>query len=250
MGQGTSNFIRSTKCIVCFNLVSRETSEPRLIIVAGRIFGDVLEGVRVAKMAGRHFFDLARLQNGAPSIASPTNTKQKQQTETAAFTVILLAMAPTLKEVDAIELKAAASAPALAAAVESERVGIAVETVSSGMPPVNQDHATAPPAAAPSPPVRQSTTTTITTTAPPTKPLITSIERENPNDIPPDESAFLVPPHFSRNNPFHRNLANLDLAMRCAICSELYHAPVTLIPCMHAFCSLCVRAHFKSTLTG
>ena len=151
-------------------------------------------------------------------------------------------MAPTLKAVDAVASTAAAPTAA-AAAVE-----MSTESTSSRMPNDYHPAATAaPPGAAvlplPSPPLhmKQSTKTLTTTTI---------IARENPNDIPPDESAFLIEPHFSRHNPFHRNLSNLDLAMRCAICSELYHAPVTLIPCMHAFCSLCVRNHFKSTLTG
>lgn len=77
-----------------------------------------------------------------------------------------------------------------------------------------------------------------------------SIQPENPDDIPPDESAFTLPPHFSHSNPFHRNLRDLDLSMRCAICSDLYHAPVTLLPCLHNFCSLCIRNHFKATYTG
>jgi hypothetical protein len=162
------------------------------------------------------------------------DTELHSQTET---------MAPTLKAVDAVASTAAPTAAA-AAAVE-----ISTESTSSRMPNDNHPAATAAPqgsAAAlplPSPPLhmKQSTKTLTTTTI---------IARENPNDIPPDESAFLIEPHFSRHNPLHRNLSNLDLAMRCAICSELYHAPVTLIPCMHAFCSLCVRNHFKSTLTG
>ncbi len=154
-------------------------------------------------------------------------------------------MAPTLKAVDAVVPTAAAPSAATAAAVE-----ISIESTSSRMPNDNHAAATAAPLGAavlhlpvPSPPLQMQQSTKPLTTA-------TSIARENPNDIPPDEFAFLIEPHFSRHNPFHRNLSNLDLAMRCAICSELYHAPVTLVPCMHAFCSLCVRNHLKSTLTG
>lgn len=161
-------------------------------------------------------------------------------------------MAPTLKEIDAVVSVAAAPLPATAATIsaKSERVRNTYESSSSGMPTDGHVSAGAvpPPAlAANSPPLQLQQ---IATSSAPTKQLITQIERENPNGIPPDESAFLIEPHFSRHNPFHRHLSNLDLAMRCAICSELYHAPVTLIPCMHAFCSLCVRNHFKSTLTG
>ena len=73
---------------------------------------------------------------------------------------------------------------------------------------------------------------------------------ENPADVPPDEYAFLVPPHFDNANPFHRDLSTLDLTMRCAICTEFYRAPVTLLPCLHSFCSLCIRNHLRSTYTG
>ena len=99
--------------------------------------------------------------------------------------------------------------------------------------------------AAPSPPPPTTTTTTTKWGRP------SPIEREeDPSDVPPDEYAFLVPPHFSGSDLFHRDLSLLDLSMRCVICKEFYRAPVTLLPCFHSFCSLCVRNHFRSTYTG
>jgi hypothetical protein len=107
---------------------------------------------------------------------------------------------------------------------------------------------------------RSATMTTTTSTVPPPMTAMTTtstkktmkiiVERENPNDVPPDEYAFLVPPHFDAKDPFHRDLSCLDLSMRCTICSEFYRAPVTLLPCLHSFCSLCVRNHFRTTYTG
>ena len=71
-----------------------------------------------------------------------------------------------------------------------------------------------------------------------------------PANVPDDQTAFLVAPHFSRNNPFHRDLSAFDLSMRCSICKDLFQSPVSLMPCLHNFCSLCVRDHLKSTYTG
>ena len=74
--------------------------------------------------------------------------------------------------------------------------------------------------------------------------------KENEEDIPPDELAFVTPPHFNPQNPFHKHLSELDLSMRCAICYELYHVPVSLLPCLHSFCSYCIRDHFKQSMAG
>ena len=76
------------------------------------------------------------------------------------------------------------------------------------------------------------------------------VEREDPANVPDDETAFLVGPHFSGRNPFHRDVSEFDLSMRCPICKELFNAPVSLYPCLHSFCSLCVRDHLKREYTG
>lgn len=76
------------------------------------------------------------------------------------------------------------------------------------------------------------------------------IELEDPSSVPPDEMAFVSGPHFDGTKPFHRSLSGLDLSVRCPICRELFRAPVLLFPCMHNFCSLCVRNHFKHTFNG
>ena len=77
-----------------------------------------------------------------------------------------------------------------------------------------------------------------------------SIVHEDPSKVPPDEMAFITQPHFQPSNIFHRSLSNLDLSMRCTLCSEFFHCPVTLVPCLHNFCSLCIRQFLKSTYTG
>ena len=133
---------------------------------------------------------------------------------------------PSLKEVDAV-----AAGPVAAAGTESANHPMITVTSSDD----NNDARAYPTAAA--------------FTGQIVAPTI-SIQPENPDDIPPDESAFTLPPHFRQSNPFHRNMRDLDLSMRCAICSDLYHAPVTLLPCLHNFCSLCIRNHFKATYTG
>lgn len=77
-----------------------------------------------------------------------------------------------------------------------------------------------------------------------------SIPKEDPKSIPNDETAFTITPHFSTSNPFHRSLHDLDLSYRCTICYQLYNVPVSLYPCLHSFCSLCIRTNLKSQYTG
>lgn len=81
------------------------------------------------------------------------------------------------------------------------------------------------------------------------KPQMT-IPQEDPKSIPNDETAFTITPHFSTSNPFHRSLHDLDLSYRCTICYQLYNVPVSLYPCLHSFCSLCIRTNLKSQYTG
>ena len=76
------------------------------------------------------------------------------------------------------------------------------------------------------------------------------IQHESPTQVPTDETSFTHPPHFSSTNPFHRNLSTLDLSMRCTICYEVLNVPVSLVPCLHNFCSLCIRSHLRTTYTG
>ncbi len=98
---------------------------------------------------------------------------------------------------------------------------------------------------------RSATITTTRSTTTTTRTRTDDVIRlENPADVPPDEYAFLIPPHFSNTNPFHVDLSILDQTMRCPICTEFYRAPVTLLPCLHSFCSLCIRNHLRSTYTG
>jgi E3 ubiquitin-protein ligase RAD18 len=76
------------------------------------------------------------------------------------------------------------------------------------------------------------------------------IPKEDPKSIPNDETAFTNTPHFSIKNPFHRSLRDLDLSYRCTICYQLYNVPVSLYPCLHSFCSLCIRTNLRSQYTG
>ena len=84
-------------------------------------------------------------------------------------------------------------------------------------------------------------------TQPPPPP---QIQHESPTQVPTDETSFTHPPHFSPANPFHRHLSTLDLSMRCTICYEVLNVPVSLVPCLHNFCSLCIRSHLRTTYTG
>jgi Zinc finger, C3HC4 type (RING finger) len=43
-------------------------------------------------------------------------------------------------------------------------------------------------------------------------------------------------------------LKNLDRSLRCGICINICHAPVSIIGCNHTYCSECIRAHFQSEL--
>lgn len=144
-------------------------------------------------------------------------------------------MAPTLKEVDSTaaatgaregEIGSSSSPPAESAGGCGGGGGVEIRplvSMSSSSPEDNADGASS---------------------------SVAKIQLEDPDGVPPDEMAFVVPPHFSPSNPFHQNMRDLDHAMRCGICAELYVAPVTLYPCLHAFCSHCVRQHLKKTSTG
>ncbi|EJK57199.1 hypothetical protein THAOC_22785, partial [Thalassiosira oceanica] len=79
---------------------------------------------------------------------------------------------------------------------------------------------------------------------------IEAVRREDESTVPPDEMAFTHPPHFSACNPLHRDLRDLDQSLRCEICYELYNIPVSLVPCLHTFCSHCIRTHLRDTMIG
>ncbi|KAL7457675.1 hypothetical protein ACHAWC_009252, partial [Mediolabrus comicus] len=95
-----------------------------------------------------------------------------------------------------------------------------------------------------------STTTTTTTSTQIQQQQQLIIPKEDPKSIPNDETAFTNTPHFSISNPFHRSLRDLDLSYRCTICYQLYNVPVSLYPCLHSFCSLCIRTNLRSQYTG
>jgi hypothetical protein len=63
-----------------------------------------------------------------------------------------------------------------------------------------------------------------------------------------DELDFITGPYFSASNPLHSSLKNLDLSYRCTICRELYTNPVAVMPCLHTFCSECIRKHCKTMM--
>lgn len=63
-----------------------------------------------------------------------------------------------------------------------------------------------------------------------------------------DEFDFISPPHFSASNPLHKSLKQQDQSYRCSICSELYTTPVAVMPCLHIFCSECIRKHCKFSM--
>ena len=79
---------------------------------------------------------------------------------------------------------------------------------------------------------------------------VAAIRREDESTVPPDEMAFTHPPHFSKGNPLHRDLRDFDQSLRCEICYELYNIPVSLVPCLHTFCSHCIRTHLRDTMIG
>jgi len=58
------------------------------------------------------------------------------------------------------------------------------------------------------------------------------------------EDMWVSPPHFSSNNALHSGLKDLEHSLRCLICREFMTAPVSIVPCQHAFCSECIRKHF------
>ena len=179
-------------------------------------------------------------------------------------------MAPTLKEVNAMPSSSGTSTSPLQRgeinnAVEDELPAAPIALVSScdnSNEATAVDQAETNDADADEPIMKPAASPTATTaqyqqpsssTTPSTSPSTTiqiQIQHEDSTQIPTDPTAFTYPPHFTKTNPLHTALSELDETMRCNICREFYHAPVMLLPCCHNFCSLCVRHHFKATYTG
>jgi late competence protein required for DNA uptake (superfamily II DNA/RNA helicase) len=59
-----------------------------------------------------------------------------------------------------------------------------------------------------------------------------------------DEDVWVAAP-LDATDPLHNSLKELEHQMRCPICCEFLHAPVSVIPCSHTFCSECIRTNFK-----
>ena len=155
-------------------------------------------------------------------------------------------MAPTLKDVSTTD----AADPSTAAAR-----GDLAESGSGGPPAPETESAPPPP---PSPPASSAAAARrggggdsgAARVALPPPVSLPSCCDPSASAVPSDPSDFVAPPHFSRSDPFHRALSDLDRSLRCPICQELYSTPVTLLPCLHTFCSLCVRSHLRATYTG
>ena len=155
-------------------------------------------------------------------------------------------MAPSLKAVSTTDSVATGGSPvakgqlSCTAAInpisssDNSNEALLINEKNDGLPELNDQKLAPPP---PPPPAAAAATQR-------------SIVHEDPSKVPPDEMAFITPPHFQPSNIFHRSLSNLDLSMRCTLCSEFFHCPVTLVPCLHNFCSLCIRQFLKSTYTG
>lgn len=46
----------------------------------------------------------------------------------------------------------------------------------------------------------------------------------------------------------YKQLYEMEQSMRCNICHDIYHAPVSIIPCYHTYCSKCIRQHLRTEL--
>eukprot|EP00956_Cyclotella_meneghiniana_P004797 scaffold5916_cov44-Cyclotella_meneghiniana.AAC.14 len=95
-------------------------------------------------------------------------------------------------------------------------------------------------------------TKSATTKSSSTKQIPIQQQQVNAISLPPptDEHDFTSPPYFSSSNSLHSSLSRLDLSYRCSICGDLYQTPVAVLPCLHTFCSECIRRHCKFGLGG
>lgn len=62
-----------------------------------------------------------------------------------------------------------------------------------------------------------------------------------------DEDCWVTAP-LTKHNPLHRSLRDFEQQMRCPVCHEFFHAPVSVQPCLHTFCSECIRNSLKAGL--
>jgi E3 ubiquitin-protein ligase RAD18 len=64
-----------------------------------------------------------------------------------------------------------------------------------------------------------------------------------------DEEVWINPP-FDAKNALHAGLSDFEQTLRCPICCELLHVPVSIQPCQHSFCSECIQSHVKAGLAS
>ena len=70
-----------------------------------------------------------------------------------------------------------------------------------------------------------------------------------PGESDDDEYMWKSPP-FSPSNALCSGLHDFESTLRCPICIQFLHIPVSLLPCHHAFCSECIRTNIKSKIKG
>lgn len=64
-----------------------------------------------------------------------------------------------------------------------------------------------------------------------------------------DEFVWTAPP-LSASNSLHVKMRAFEHEVRCQICHEFFQNPVSVMPCLHSFCSECIRSCFKESLKG
>ena len=68
--------------------------------------------------------------------------------------------------------------------------------------------------------------------------------------IADDDADMWVSPPFSASNSLHRGLREMEENLRCSICGAFMKSPVSVDPCHHTFCSLCIQQHARACLGG
>ena len=77
---------------------------------------------------------------------------------------------------------------------------------------------------------------------------MSSHNRFNEINAQDDEDIWITGSEEQRKDPLHVGLRDLEVTIRCRICHDFYHAPVSILPCYHTYCSECIRSHFKAGL--